>query len=137
MRHSKIIAAVFVLVAAGFSITMEDSSAACLQPPSGLVSWWPGDGKALDIIGSNNGDPLNGVTYAPGKVGQAFSFDGIDDEIYALGSGIDDLKQLTIEAWVKHNSLPTDTIQRYVSLSGEKAVLRYRRITGASFLHEY
>ena len=26
----------------------------CTLPPSGLVSWWPGDGDATDIAGSNN-----------------------------------------------------------------------------------
>jgi len=24
---------------------------ACVQPPSGLVAWWPGDGNAKDISG--------------------------------------------------------------------------------------
>src|SRR5262245_25202381 len=27
-------------------------SPACVAPPSGLVSWWPGDGNANDIQGS-------------------------------------------------------------------------------------
>ncbi len=28
---------------------------ACVALPSGLVSWWPGDGNAQDIIDGNNG----------------------------------------------------------------------------------
>jgi hypothetical protein len=47
----------------------------CAPPPSGLVSWWPGDGNANDIQGGNNGN-LGGVTFVPGEVGQAFHFDG-------------------------------------------------------------
>ena len=26
-------------------------NAQCVAPPAGLVSWWPGDGNALDIAG--------------------------------------------------------------------------------------
>src|SRR3989304_5996219 len=51
----------------------------CVTPPSGMVSWWGGDGNAFDIIGANNGTLMNGATYAAGKVGQAFSFDGVND----------------------------------------------------------
>src|SRR5205085_1655519 len=49
----------------------------CTPPPAGMVSWWPGDGHARDIQGSNNGRLLGGTTFAPGVVGQAFSFDGM------------------------------------------------------------
>src|SRR5437016_1327803 len=47
----------------------------CVAPPSGLVGWWPGEGNAKDIIGTNNGVLVNGTTFAAGVVGQAFSFD--------------------------------------------------------------
>ena len=46
----------------------------CLTPPSGMVSWWPGDGNANDIVGGNNGALQDGATFAPGLVGPAFSF---------------------------------------------------------------
>ena len=52
-----------------------------IQPLSGLVSWWPGDGTAEDIVGGNHGTLLNGATFAPGVVGQAISFDGLDDYV--------------------------------------------------------
>jgi hypothetical protein len=48
----------------------------CFSPPSGLVSWWPGQSNALDIAGGNNGTLTGGVTFANGEVGQAFHFDG-------------------------------------------------------------
>ena len=41
----------------------------CTAPPPGLISWWPGNGNALDIVGGNNGTLSNGVTFAPGEVG--------------------------------------------------------------------
>ena len=54
------------------------SSAAqtCVNPPSGLVSWWRAEGNALDSAGSNNGALSGGASFATGEVGQAFSFDG-------------------------------------------------------------
>ena len=47
----------------------------CLAPPSGMVSWWPGEGNGFDIQGTNNGTLVN-VTFVPGKVGQAFYLNG-------------------------------------------------------------
>lgn len=52
------------------------ASSVCVAPPSGMVSWWPGDGDANDIAGSNHGILHNGATFASGFVGQAFSFNG-------------------------------------------------------------
>src|SRR4051812_6502256 len=48
----------------------------CIAPPSGLVSWWAGDGSADDVIGGNGGTLLGGVTFSSGMVGGTFSFDG-------------------------------------------------------------
>ena len=52
------------------------SSASGLAAPPGLVAWWPGDGDAYDIAGTNNGTAKNGVLFLPGIVGQAFSVSG-------------------------------------------------------------
>jgi len=108
-----------------------------IEPPPGLVGWWPGDGNAFDIIGTNNGTLMNGATFAPGKVDEAFSFDGVDDVVWAPGTNIDDLQQLTIDAWVKLDSLPYGQIERFVTLAGEKAVLRYDGGNGPRQLHFY
>jgi Tol biopolymer transport system component len=75
------------------------------------------------------------ATFAPAKVGEGFSFDDRGAFVFAPGAGIDDLQQLTIDAWVKHNSLPSGRIQRYVTLLGSKAVLRYDGENGPAQLH--
>jgi hypothetical protein len=54
------------------------SELTCVSPPSDLVSWWSGDNTANDIIGSNHGTMMGGATFAPGMVGEAFSFDGAE-----------------------------------------------------------
>lgn len=51
--------------------------------------------------GPNNGTLNSGTTFAPGYVNQAFSFDGIDDEVAASGTYINYLQQFTIEAWIQ------------------------------------
>ena len=81
----------------------------CDPAPSGLVSWWPGEGNANDIVGANNGTPTGGITYINGEVGQAFVLNGSTSyipvpassslDIGATGSGI------TIEGWIKPNQL--------------------------------
>jgi hypothetical protein len=78
----------------------------CTPPPAGMVSWWPGDGNANDIQGANNGTLQGGATFAPGMVGQAFSFDGVDDYVRVPdnanlypGAG-----PLTADAWIKTTS---------------------------------
>ncbi len=55
--------------------------------------------------------------------GNALNFDGSGD--YVTGTGINtSLTAFTIEAWINHNSL-NGTVQRYITLAPETAVLRY------------
>ena len=75
--------------------------AACVEPPSGLVGWWPGDGDADDIWSDNHGTLMNGATFAPGKDGQAFSLDGADDYIQIPYDVSFNLSSFTLQAWVK------------------------------------
>jgi len=75
----------------------------CVRAPAGLVSWWPGEGNANDAAGTNHGTVENGLTFASGTVGRAFSFDGADDYVrisaaasldVGLGAG------MTLEGWI-------------------------------------
>ncbi len=78
----------------------------CVQPPAGLVSWWPGDGDTSDIQDGNDGTLVNGATFAPGLVGQAFSFDGVDDRMTVPdASNLDITGAVTLDAWIKPNGL--------------------------------
>jgi hypothetical protein len=49
---------------------------ACTPAPAGLLAWWRGDGNATDAAGGRNGAFSGTPAYAPGAVGQAFSFSG-------------------------------------------------------------
>jgi hypothetical protein len=52
-----------------------------LPPPSGLVSWWPGDGNAFDIHGGNNGTLLGATSFTSAEVGQGFTFGSNSDGV--------------------------------------------------------
>ncbi len=84
-------------------------SQTCVDPPSDLVSWWPGDGNASDLVDANDGDLVNGATFAPGQVGQAFSFDGVDDIVLVPNAANLEPEELTVDAWVFADSLRIDS----------------------------
>ena len=43
---------------------------------AGAISWWTGDGGTHDTAGNNPAVAVGGITYTPGKSGQAFNLDG-------------------------------------------------------------
>jgi hypothetical protein len=83
----------------------------CVQPPLGMVAWWPLDETsgttAADIAGfPNNGTHVNGPTPVSGKVAGALRFDGVNDHVRVpdhaelnVGTG-----NFTLDAWVRTGS---------------------------------
>jgi len=92
----------------------------CVPVTSGLVDWWPADGNANDIVGSNNGtipDTVD-VTFGAGEVGEAFIFSGISPDNNDTGNEVDfgtrvgnfGTNNFTIDFWIKE---PTNTPNVY------------------------
>ncbi len=81
-----------------------NSAPGCEPAPEGLISWWPAEGNADDIAGTNNGTLENGVTFAPGEVGQAFSFNGFDQYVQIPDSPSLRPASVTLECWFNANS---------------------------------
>ena len=78
------------------------AEATCAPPPSGLISWWPADGNANDIVDGNNGTLQGGATFGSGQVGQAFSFNGSTQYVRVKqGPIIGSAANFTVDAWVK------------------------------------
>jgi hypothetical protein len=73
----------------------------CTPPPSDLVSWWRGEGSALDQLSLNNGILQTGTTFTGGEVGQAFIFDGVSGYVQIpKAASLDAPNQLTIDFWM-------------------------------------
>ena len=90
----------------------------CVTAPPGLVSWWPGDGNASDIVDGNHGTLRNGAAFGAGLVEQAFQLDGQDDFVEvphssSLDLGTDDF---TVDLWVKFATTTGEQvlIEKYV-----------------------
>ncbi|MFO0940978.1 MAG: LamG domain-containing protein [Pirellulales bacterium] len=100
------------------------NGAAVKSTVSGLVSWYTGDNTANDAVGSNHGTLQNGANYNSGGYQRnGFALDGVDDYISVPDSPSLSLTQLTLEAWVKLDSMPA---------LGEGAVIITKGITTTS-----
>src|SRR5439155_10222328 len=91
----------------------------CVAAPSGLISWWPAEGNGNDIADGNNGTLFTNTTFMPGKVGQAFSFDGTSSAVVIPASSNLAFQSVTIEGWI----LPLD-------LRTQRPIVEYGNATG-------
>ena len=70
--------------------------------PSGLVSLWSGEGDCGDCADGNAGTLCGNAAFADGKVGQAFSFDGVNSSVKIPQSpNLNPGGQVTIAFWMK------------------------------------
>lgn len=103
------------------SITTSGGSATgptFMAPPTGLVSWWQAEGNANDSIGTNHGATQNGATYTQGRVGQAFSLDGINDFIQMPDSDSLEPNRYTLGAWFSPPTQPAANTVRILVNKG-------------------
>jgi hypothetical protein len=77
----------------------------CAPSPSGLLGWWQGESSGDDAVIGRSNALLGDATFAPGKVGRAFGFDGEGDGLFLGNPPEFELQNFTIEAWVKRASL--------------------------------
>jgi hypothetical protein len=102
------------------------------------VGWWQAEGNALDSADGNDGQLLNGATFAAGQVGQAFSFDGRGQAIRIpeTASDLDGFTELTISAWIRPESfVPHAGVFDELGNSADAIVVKYdsRINNGASY----
>jgi uncharacterized delta-60 repeat protein len=76
----------------------------CTPAPPQMVSWWPGEGNFMDIIGPNQGTVMGSVPFVNGEVGQAFSISGTGSD-YVSMQDLPPGQQVTVDAWVNPSIL--------------------------------
>ena len=88
------------------TLTLQLAGAVCFSPPAGLIGWWPGDGNANNLLGTNHGILQGGaLASAGGMVGNAFSFDGTNSYVQIPNSTVLQPTNLTVECWVRFAGL--------------------------------
>ncbi len=96
------------------TVTTTVNSLVCSPLATDIYAWWQGNGGAGDVFNLRNGTLKNGaVATAPGKNGQAFGLDGVDDYV-DLGSNVV-LNKMTIETWVYVTAASNIGHQRIIS----------------------
>lgn len=103
----------------------------CDPAPSGLISWWPGDGNANDIASTNDATLYGNATDdTPGINGSCFWFDGTNS--YALIPDAPSLHpaNLTIEAWVRCDLLNTPSENSY---PGQQYIIFHQNAEDSNF----
>ncbi|MDH3277805.1 MAG: LamG domain-containing protein [Nitrosopumilus sp.] len=82
-------------------------AAECTPAPSEMVSWWTGEGDSADLLGNNNGNEFGDTSFAVGKVGQAFSFDGDGDYVLIDNESNFDFtdSEFAIDGWFKTDDI--------------------------------
>lgn len=98
-----------VLDGSGVGTINDNDVAQCVAAPTGRVASYKGEGNAIDSQGTNHGTANGDVTYAAGKVGQGFKFDGQNDYVEIPDSSSLKPANLTIETWVRFDSMTSTT----------------------------
>jgi hypothetical protein len=74
-----------------------------------LMGSWSADGHTNDALGENNGTLIGDATYAHGKFGQAFDFDGDEDGVH-LGYELDTTTGFSFSSWVNPRSFSSSSM---------------------------
>lgn len=105
-RSSSLVLVSVTLIASTLGLASPASAVVCADTVAGLLARWPGDDSTAEVAHARDGTLVNG-TYAPGKVANAFSFDGVGDTVtapdntdWALGG------DFTVDTWVNFTSVP-------------------------------
>jgi len=75
----------------------------CVDPAPGLLSWWPAEGTAEDVWGSNDGTLVD-ATFRRGMVGHAFDFSGELDHVripHSSSLNFTANDPYTVEFWIR------------------------------------
>jgi Concanavalin A-like lectin/glucanases superfamily len=96
----------------------------CVPSPPGLVGWWPGNGTANDAVAGNNGQLAGDATFAQAVVSQGFKLDGFGDYVEIPDSPALKPAHVSVEAWVRFDSLDTPIVSQFGALGLQYIVFK-------------
>lgn len=76
----------------------------CSLAPTGLISWWRGEGMASDQLGGNDGVLEGDTSFDFAEVQRGFVLDGRGDGVRVGTQANLHLQDFTIEAWIRRGS---------------------------------
>lgn len=94
----------------------------CTSVHPAAVAWWKAEGDSKDAIGTNHG--TGNPAYVTGQVGQAFGFNGVNQQVVVPNSASLSPTNLTIEAWVKALAGTSDVLS-IVTKESDLGILHY------------
>ena len=90
---------------------------ACAPPPAGMTAWFAGNGNTTDTAPADAVDDVatltNGAAFGPGRVGQGFVLDGVNDHVAVANPNSADLDVgstgtgISMDAWINPTSFGT------------------------------
>lgn len=107
-----------------FGIHGRAEAQTCVPSPVGIVGWWPGNGTVNDAVAGNNGQLAGDATFAPAVVGQGFKLDGVGDYIEIADTPALRPAQMSVEAWVRFDSLNTPIVSQFGALGLQYIVFK-------------
>src|SRR5436190_24175586 len=96
-----------------FAITIAATEAAaqvCRAAPSGATAWYPGDRTTDDVVTGRAGVAAGPSAFGPGKVGDAFAFNGGPPTAGLFVNAPAALSDFTLEFWLRTTSARDETI---------------------------
>ena len=98
MKQLTLVLTCLGLVSAGYI----GQAQTCVSAPSGVTYWWSAEGSGQNVVAANKGTVSSGVTYATGKVNQAFKFNGTGANVnFGATAGNFRTNDFTVEYWMK------------------------------------
>lgn len=114
MKSTKMLNVISLLAASTTFLMLAQTATAqqwvSTELPPGLIAWWQGEGNMLDSAGVHHGNGDASPTYATGRFGQAFRFNGTGQSVSIpnVYPDLDGWTQFTLEAWVNFDSFPVN-----------------------------
>ena len=100
-------------------------SGQCTPPPSGIISWWPGEGSPNDDADFRNNGLAQNILYTVGEVGNAFYLNGSNAYVKVPASSslnVGTGSGFTFETWINPTTLNPQPLAEWNGNSGDSGI---------------